>query len=121
MNWNSREIPHRPALFFGTLIVLALSLGACRHNTKEQPTFSQDEMLNIMTDLCYAEAATSHLTGYPRDSLNQIYFKQVFDMHKTTLEQYEQNLRIYAEDVPTMEMLIKKLEARFEPEKKAPI
>jgi hypothetical protein len=106
-------------LFFGILIVCSQLLQGCWQAKTAAPTITEDEMVRIMADLSLAEAATSYLNGYPRDSLNQIYFKQVFEMHKITLEQYEQNLRIYAADLPTMERIVKNVEAKFEPEKKA--
>ncbi|MEI6407854.1 MAG: DUF4296 domain-containing protein [Bacteroidota bacterium] len=109
----------KSVIFFGILIVCLQLLNSCGQTKTAAPTISEDEMVRIMADLSLAEAATTHLNGYPRDSLNQVYFKQVFEMHKITMEQYEQNLRMYATDLSTMERIVKNVEAKFEPEKKA--
>jgi len=108
----------KSVLFFGILIVCSQLIYGCGQPKTAVPSISEDEMVHIMADLSLAEAATSHLNGYPRDSLNQVYYKQVFEMHKITMEQYEQNLRIYTADLSTMERIVKNVEARFEPEKK---
>lgn len=60
-----------------------------------------------MADLAIADAATTGLSGYTKDSLMQVYFKQVFDMHGTSAEEYENDLRILASDLSKMEMIVK--------------
>ncbi len=60
-----------------------------------------------MADLALADAATTGLSGYTKDSLMHVYFKQVFDMHGTTAETYENDLRILASDLSRMEMIVK--------------
>lgn len=60
-----------------------------------------------MADISIAEAATTGLNGYAKDSLTQAYYKQVFEMHGVTLEAYEQDLRILARDLARMEVIVK--------------
>lgn len=60
-----------------------------------------------MADLAIADAATTGLSGYTKDSLMHVYFKQVFDMHGTTPEAYENDLRILASDLTKMEIIVK--------------
>lgn len=60
-----------------------------------------------MADLAIADAATTGLSGYTKDSLMQVYFKQVFDMHGTSAEVYENDLRIIASDLSKMELIVK--------------
>ncbi|MCC7466790.1 MAG: DUF4296 domain-containing protein [Saprospiraceae bacterium] len=60
-----------------------------------------------MADLAIADAATTGLSGYTKDSLMHVYFKQVFDMHGTTAEVYENDLRILASDLTRMEVIVK--------------
>lgn len=67
-------------------------------------------MARIMADLSIAEAATTGLTGFPKDSLMQAYFRQTLEMHSTTLEDYEKNLRLYADDLPRMQRLTQQAE-----------
>lgn len=51
-----------------------------------------------MADLHVAEAATTGLGGYEKDSLTQVYFKQVFEIHGIKKEEYERNIRLIARD-----------------------
>lgn len=60
-----------------------------------------------MADLSLANAATNGLSGNAKDSLMQVYFKQVFEIHNTTLEVFEKDLRIIAQDLTRMEKIAK--------------
>jgi len=60
-----------------------------------------------MADISIADAATTGLNGYAKDSLMQAYYKQVFEMHGVTLEVYEKDLRILAQDLVRMEGIVK--------------
>jgi len=81
----------------------------------EQPTFSDEKMARIMADLYIADAATNGLSGYSKDSLAAIYIKQVLGLHGTTKEEYENNLRLIANDVPRMEAVVNQAEAILNP------
>ena len=97
--------------------MLLLLLPACREKS-EQPTLSDEKVARIIADISIAEAATVGLSGYPKDSLLQVYYKQVFQMHGTTKEEYEKNLHILANDVPRMERIQNMALKMLEPEKK---
>ncbi len=85
-------------------LFLSFSLG-CADKT-EQSTLSDEKLARVMADLNIAEAATIGLAGYPKDSLVQVYIKQVFEMHGTTLEAYEKDLRIIGADLPRLKAVI---------------
>ena len=59
-----------------------------------------------MADISIAEAATVGLSGYPKDSLLKVYFAQVFEIHGTTPEGYEQDLRIVGADLPRLKGIV---------------
>lgn len=101
-----------------SLWFLAAFLSSCGEKTKEQPSLSDEKISHIMADLFTAEAATNGLSGYPKDSLMQIYFKQVLEMHKVSKEEYEKNLRLISNDLPRMEAIVKNAETLLSPEKK---
>lgn len=65
-------------------------------------------MARVLADLAIADAATNGIAGYEKDSLAQMYFKQVLELHGLTLEQHEKNLRIYANDSGKMKELLNK-------------
>jgi hypothetical protein len=69
-----------------------------------------EKIARIMADLSVAEAATNGLNGYQKDSLMQAFYKQVFKMHGTTAEAYENDLRIIASDLGRMEEIVKQAE-----------
>ena len=72
-------------------------------------------MARIMADLYIAEAATVGLSGFEKDSLQQVYYRQVFELHGLSIEEYERNLRQYADDVPRMETLHREAELLVNP------
>jgi hypothetical protein len=81
---------------------------SCQNPQKSIPVLPEDKISRIMADLAIADAATTGLSGYVKDSLMHVYFKQVFDMHGTTQEAYESDLRILATDLSRMEIVVKK-------------
>lgn len=90
---------------------------SCKEKT-EQPALPDEQISRIMADLFVAEAATNGLTGYPKDSLMQVYFKQVLEMHNLTKESYEKELRLRVHDLKRMEAIVKDAEALLETGKK---
>ena len=98
-------------------ILVAILLNACRQN-KEQPMLADEKIARIMADLYVAEAATTGLSGYPKDSLTHVYYEQALKMHGITKEQYEKDLRILTRDVPRMEAIMEQVQLLLEPEKK---
>ena len=79
---------------------------ACTGDAMEKPTLSDEKLARIMADLNIAEAATIGLAGYPKDSLVQVYVTQVFEIHGTSLEEYEKNLRIVGADLPRLKGVV---------------
>ena len=101
------------------LIAILGALNACESKKTEAPTLPDEKIARIMADISVADAATNGLAGPEKDSLMQIYFKQVFEMHGTTAEVYEKDLRIIAKDLPRMETIVKRAdELLTESEKK---
>ena len=59
-----------------------------------------------MADLNVAEAATNGMSGYPKDSLMKVYFNQVFEIHSTSVEAYEKDLRVLSADLPRLQRIV---------------
>ena len=72
-----------------------------------------------MVDLYLAEAATTGMTGYPRDSLQQVYFDQVFAIHQVSREDYERNLRILAQDEIRLDAIVEQVIALIDEQNEA--
>lgn len=79
---------------------------------------SDEQLARLSSDLYIAEAATSGLAGYERDSMAQVYFKQVLEMHGATMEQYEKDLRLIVNDLPRMEAILQKAQEHLTDKKK---
>lgn len=91
-------------------LLVAVLFFACEKKL-EQPTLPDEKIARIMADLFVADAATNGLSGYSKDSLAQIYFKQVLEMHGVTKESYEKDLRLMADDLPRLERVVQQAEA----------
>lgn len=104
---------------FPLFLILALgSLWACQfQNSAEKPSVSEEKMARIMADLAIADAATNGIAGFDKDSLIQVYNRQVFELHGITMEQHEKNLRIYANNSDQMKVLLEKAAALLDTSK----
>lgn len=80
------------------LFIPALFLLGCNNTNDKTRDISDDEIAQIMADLYVAEAATVGMTGYSKDSLMQVYYNQVFEMHGYNKILYENNLRLISTD-----------------------
>lgn len=95
--------------FFLFLILLSSSMWACQfQHSAEKPSVSDEKMARIMADLAIADAATNGIAGYDKDSLVQVYYRQVFELHGITMEEHEKNLHIYANNSDQMKALLEK-------------
>lgn len=101
------------------LVAILSAMSACATKNLEAPTLPDEKIARIMADISVADAATNGLAGPEKDSLMQIYFKQVFEMHGTTAEVYEKDLRLITKDLLRMENIVKRAdELLTESEKK---
>lgn len=99
------------------MVLLFLSVSACRPPAG-QAALSDEQIARVMADLYVAEAATNGLSGYPKDSLTQVYYAQVLEQHGVSLADYEKSLRILAADVPRMKAVHERASAILEPGRK---
>ena len=94
-----------------------LSFPSCQPKPKAA-SMSDAALARLSADLYIAEAATNGLAGYERDSLAQLYFKQVLEMHGATMDQYEKDLRLIVNDLPRMEAILQKAQEHLTDKKK---
>jgi hypothetical protein len=99
-------------------IAFALVLSACQSSISEQPNLSDEKLARLMADLSVADAATTGMVGFSKDSLVQVYFKQVLDLHGVTLESYERDLRIVSNDLDHLDRVLKRAEEMLTVENK---
>lgn len=86
-------------------IIFILFCQSCKEETP-RPEFTDEKMAQIMAEIAIAEGATTMLSGFKKDSLANAYYRQVFEMNGTTLEEYEKNLRILVSDVPHTQAIV---------------
>ncbi len=83
---NTKKIAFK--LFFLSWLILLLS---CRRdNTKL--TISEDKFIKIVFDIYAADNAIKEAPKEKRDSLNQLYTKQIFQIYNISQKEFEKNL-----------------------------
>ena len=97
------------------LSLLCLFFFACTEQAP-RPGLTDAQLARIMADLYVAEAATSGAIGYARDSLMQVYFNQVFEVHGVRREVYEKDIQLLATDVPHFEAVSQAARALLAPD-----
>lgn len=92
-------------LRFIVLVSVGISLVACQRDNKY--TISREKMALIVADLHVAEGATTFLEGTKKDSVLNIYYKQVFEIQGVTREEFDKNLEILKLDPEEMTKVYK--------------
>lgn len=77
--------------FIGAIIAILLIFG-CSSKSDPAQRLSNNELVNLLTELHVAEAAVQHLptTGNIKDSMANIYYNQILEKHQLSREEYEQ-------------------------------
>lgn len=78
----------------------------CQAPSQTQTTLSDDQMSQIMADLYVAEAATTGMSGYPKDSLMKVYYLQAFEIHGTTPDIYEKDMKTVSQDMNRLKEIV---------------
>jgi Domain of unknown function (DUF4296) len=91
--------------------LLFLIVGCQSGQEKVVAPLSDEQLVRILADLAVADAAVTSMSGQVRDSLAQVLYLQIFTRHATTVEVYEQALRVIANDETHLEKLLKQAEA----------
>ncbi len=90
------------------VVIVAVLLTACR--SEERLQLSEEQIARIMADLHIAEAATSGLVGYQKDSLLYRYYEQIFTLHQVDQQTYERDLRLLAREEARMQAVVERAE-----------
>ncbi len=86
-----------------------LALSQCQ--PAEQTRLPEETLVRIMADLHIAEAATTGLTGFRKDSLLYLYYEQIFDLHGVERADYEHDIRLLSHDEDRMMRMVEEAEA----------
>ena len=73
-------------VFVKLCIVTALCFSAC----EEKPTcaLSDEQLIQVLADIQIAEAAAQSLVQPVKDSVLEVYYQQVFEIHKVQEDQF---------------------------------
>ncbi len=107
-----RCLPNGIGLLLVFLALLLVTLAACQ--PEEQPNLPDETLARIMADLHIAEAATTGLTGYRKDSLLYLYYEQIFALHGVERAAYERDLRLLSRNEERLLQIVQMAERLVE-------
>lgn len=100
-------------------LLLILGFGACDKEKKQLP-ISQEKMIDILVDVHVAEAAMQELSSILRDSIGEIYYEQIFEMHGVTKDEFNKALYLIKQDPEQMERVYKDVLAEIDKKMEMP-
>ena len=100
-------------------LFLVLFLFSCSQK-KVYLTIDEDEFVFILLDTYLAEGALQPIFSNQKDSLAQIYYEQIFEIHSISKETFLENIQILREN-PTYSKEIYKKVLKMQQEKKEKI
>ncbi|MCS6929179.1 MAG: DUF4296 domain-containing protein [Saprospiraceae bacterium] len=89
--------------------LVGIVLGTSCQKT-EQTQLPEETLARIMADLHLAEAATTGLSGYRKDSLLYLYYEQIFTLHGVDRSTYESDLRLLSRNEERMMRVVERAE-----------
>lgn len=89
------------------LCVFFVVLLLCSCTDQARYTLDSVRMAAVIADLHIAEAAASQQEGSKKDSIIKVYYRQIYEIHKTNEDEFLQNLEMLKTDVEEMEKVYK--------------
>ncbi|MFK7773880.1 MAG: DUF4296 domain-containing protein [Saprospiraceae bacterium] len=74
-----------------------------------KPQISDEEMVKILTDLHISEAAILSLNQKLKDSISNVYYQQIFEIHGVTDSTFYSDLEILRRDAKKLEEIYLKV------------
>ena len=101
-------------------IILGLSVFfySCKKEQKELPV-PKEKLELILTDVHVAEAALQYMADHKLDSLKEVYYSQIFEIHGISEELFQECLEVLENDPRETSILYKKMLEDLEKRKKA--
>ncbi len=89
------------------IVVLAFfTFFSCTKGT-DKMSLSREKMANILLDAHLAESASVYLSSKQKDSISQIYYQQIAQIHDVSTEEFKQNMEILSKNPIEMEKVYK--------------
>ena len=86
------------------IIMMVLGLAACENKPPEL-LVSEEELVPILADVHIAEAAMQHLRGELKDSMADVYYQELYEIHNVSKEDFDQTMELLREDPVRMERI----------------
>ena len=80
-------------LFVWTFILAAALPVACRKERSKIP-IKESELVNLLVDVHVAEAAVQDLYGETKDSVGQVYYHQIYQIHNIDQSLFDTTLAV---------------------------
>lgn len=82
------------------MLLLGVFFFSLRCNEQEGSRLSipEDRLIPLLTDIHLAEAYLQNLYGAQRDSVSEIYYQKIFEMHGVSREEFYGTMEILRED-----------------------
>ena len=71
------------------VFMVLLSLAACENKPAEL-LISEEQLVPLLADVHIAEAAMQHLRGELKDSMADVYYQELCEIHEVTKEDFDQ-------------------------------
>lgn len=81
-----------------------LSLSACG-GKPDAPEFDEKQLISVLIDVHVAEAAAQNLRGRTKDSVLNVYYEQIFQVHGMDRAAFEATMESLREDPVRLEAL----------------
>lgn len=90
-------------LFYFVFLILS-----CGTKTEELP-INEEKMVNIFMDVHVAEAVLQSLTMELKDSMAEVYYQQIYEIHQISKEDFEKTIHLLRENPLRLERLYSKV------------
>jgi hypothetical protein len=89
--------------------LILLLMTSCGHAV-DLP-LEEDRLVEALIDTHLMEAALQPLSGTFKDSMRQVYFEQMLDIHDISEEEFRASVTLLAQDPQQMERIYRKVSA----------
>lgn len=86
-------------------LIIVLAMQSCDNS----PDYSMDEskMAEVICDLHLAESAAAQQEGSRKDSIIQLYYRQIYEIHSISENDFIKNMGLLKTDLEKMERVYK--------------
>lgn len=93
-------------------LIFILLCSTCKEEPK--PNLSDEKMISVLADLHIAEAAAMSLKKNTKDSIMEVYYQQVFEIHEVKDSAFFKDLKMLRENPTRVEEIYQKVIEKVE-------